>query len=228
MKKLIYLIVAIVALGLIVPGCISVVPPAGQSVADDKGKPGDNNGCTTIQSGDLLDSAGNVITAGYDEFGYNYQAHMFNGRYCDSDRVAGGDYCDVNLIMKWNDAWLSNKSCDDDLLLDRHFGYESYIGSGAWITNHMWGEYDGEDGKICKWEYFTKIVAVPADATLGDLVGYDEWGDPIYFWYAADGTEIGREIWGSFATIQSIYNDPCGGYHGVEYLSPAGPGFGKF
>jgi len=34
MKKLIYLIVAIVALGLIVPGCIPVVPPSEQGVLD--------------------------------------------------------------------------------------------------------------------------------------------------------------------------------------------------
>ena len=71
--------------------------------------------------------------------------------------------------------------------------------------------------KECTWTYFTKIVAAPADATK--LAGV---------WYAADGTEIGPDIWGQFATIQSVYNDPCGGFHGIEYLSPMGPGFGQF
>jgi len=80
----------------------------------------------------------------------------------------------------------------------------------------MSGTYEA-DGKTCRWIYFTKIVAAPADATKkGDI------------WYAADGTEIGPVIWGEFATVQSINNDPCGGYNGVEYLSPVGPGFGKF
>jgi hypothetical protein len=56
---------------------------------------------------------------------------MFNGRYCNYDRVEGGDYCDEHLIMKWNDAWRRNKDCDGDGLLDWHYGVDSYIGSGA-------------------------------------------------------------------------------------------------
>ena len=125
-------------------------------------------------------------------------------------------YADDRLIMKWNDAWLSNKDCDGDGLLDRHYGFDSYIGSGAWLTNHMKGEYE-QDGKICKWSYFCKTVAAPADA-------YQD-GD---FWYTADGEEIGPVIWGAFAIIQEISNDPCAREHGVLYLSPVGPGFGKF
>ena len=27
-------------------------------------------------------------------------------------------------------------------------------------------------------------------------------------------------IWGAFAIIQEVYNDPCGGIHGVQYVSP--------
>lgn len=177
---------------------------------------GKKDGCTTIQSGNLYASTGELIVPGYDEFGYNYQAHMFNGRYCDYDRVIGGDYCDVNLIMKWNDAWLSNKDCDGDGLLDRYYGFASYIGSGAWCTNHQAGEYE-EDGKTRNWNYFVKIVAVPEDAESVDGI-----------WYRADGAEIGPSIWGSFAIIQQVYNDQGTGDHGIEYLSPAGPGFGKY
>jgi hypothetical protein len=174
------------------------------------------NGCNTIQGGNIYAKDGSLITVGYDEFGYNYQAHMFNGRYCDYDRVEGGDSCDVDLIMWWNDAWLSNKDCDGDKLLDRHYGYDSYIGSGAWLTNHMWGSYE-EDGKEYQWEYFVKIVAVPADAVLADGT-----------WYAADGAEIGEIIWGAFAIIEQVYNDQGTGEHGIEYLSPASPGFGSY
>jgi hypothetical protein len=52
------------------------------------GNGGNNNGCTTIQEGTLLTSAGDVIVPGYDQWGYNYQAHMFNGTYCDAYRDA--------------------------------------------------------------------------------------------------------------------------------------------
>ena len=62
--------------------------------------------CATIQDGTIKAETGETLTTGYDEFGYNYQAHIFNGRYCDYDRVEGGAYCDVELVMKWNDAWL--------------------------------------------------------------------------------------------------------------------------
>jgi hypothetical protein len=175
--------------------------------------------CTTIQSGELYTSDGRLITPGFDEWGYNYQAHIFSGGYCDAYYDANWcqGWADVDLMMKWNDAWLSNKDCDGDGLLDRHHGYDSYIDSGAWCTNHMKGSYVDDNEKKCKWTYFVKIVAVPADAELINGI-----------WYTASENEIGPVIWGQFATIQSVYNDPCGGFHGIEYLSPSGPGLGKY
>ena len=125
-------------------------------------------------------------------------------------------YRDDQVEMKWNDAWLSNMDRDGDGKLDRHYGYPSYIGSGAWETNHQSGTYE-DSGNTYKWNYFVKIVAVPADATkIGGI------------WYAADGTEIGPDIWGEFATIQEVYNDTGTGDHGLLYGSPAGPGVGKW
>ena len=95
--------------------------------------------CATIQGGGLTDANGNPITTGYDEFGYNYQAHMFNGRYCDADRViGGGPYCDVDLIMKWNeacDASINDRAKRDDgdgfwLIVDRDASQVSYDVTG--------------------------------------------------------------------------------------------------
>jgi len=223
MRHLIHFTGILLIIGLFFIGCDSFDNPVQENNFDGdfegpmvKGK---KDKCTTIQSGELLTSDGEVIKPGFDKWGYNYQAHLFNGTYCDAYRDAA--WCqpwkDVELLMKWNDAWLSNQDCDGDGLLDRHDGFDSYIGSGAWLTNHMSGEYQDDDGKKCKWTYFTKIVAAPADA-------YEDNG----YWYTADGVEIGPVIWGQFATIQTIDNDPCGGLHGVKYLSPAGPGFGKY
>jgi hypothetical protein len=177
------------------------------------------SGCTTIQDGTLLAKDGSVITTGYDDWGYNYQSHLFNGWYSNysrPDTIYEGAPGDTKLVMKWNDAWLSNKSCDGDLLLDRHFGFDSPIGSGAWCTNHQSGSYE-VDGKTYRWNYFVKIVAAPADA-------YKDGG----YWYTANGVEIGPVIWGSYATVQQVYNDQGTGEHGIYYKSPAGPGLGKY
>jgi len=192
--------------------------------------------CLTIQSGSLTDVNGNPLSTGYDQWGYNYQAHMYNGLYVNYDRPSppyteencgtrpgfGASGCD-NLQMKWNDQWLSNQSCDSDSKLDRHFGYSGYIGSGAWLTNHQSGSYTmsvNYKEKLVHWTYFVKIVAVPDDAVSCA-------SDPAK-WCAADGSEIGPVLWGEFAIIQEVYNDPFSGAHGVLYKSPQGPGFGIY
>ena len=200
---------------LVILGCVVLIFAfSGNVIAGPKVK------CTTIQSGGLYGSDGNLIQTGYDQWGYNYQARLFNGYYCDAYRDASWcqAWTDVKLSMKWNDAWMSNKDCDGDGALDRHYGFDSYIGSGAWLTNHQAGEYVDADRKVCTWVYFTKIVAVPSDAYLGDN----------NMWHTANGDIIGPSIWGQFATIQTISNDGCAGEHGVQYLSPVGPGFGQF
>lgn len=174
------------------------------------------NACTTIKSGELYASDGSLIEVGFDEWGYNYQGRFFKGYFCDSYRDAAWcqEFKDVKLKMKWNDAWLSNKDCDGDGELDRHYGFDSYIGSGAWLTNHQSGKYE-QDGKTCRWNYFVKIVAAPDDAYLKNDV-----------WYNSNGTEIGPEIWDAFAIIQQVENDKCAGLHGLQYSSPDRNGLG--
>jgi hypothetical protein len=185
--------------------------------------------CTTIQSGLLLRSDNVVIETGYDEWGYNYQGRMFRGGYCDAYRDASWcqPYKDTQLIMKWNGPWLDNKDCTDDGLLDRHRDTPTYIGSGAWLTNHMRGtcmvERNGRKRKGT-WTYFVKIVAAPADANKVAAV-----------WYAAGGAEIGPAIWGDFAIVEDVTNDRCcddsgicNDQHGNQYVSPYSPGFGAY
>jgi hypothetical protein len=207
MKAKIMVVAASLALASLMVGAVGVAAA------------GPKSACTTIQGGTLLASDGSTITTGYDGWGYNYQAHLFNGKYCDAYRDAAWcqPYKEDDLAMKWNDAWLSNKDCDGDGKLDRHHGYASYIGSGAWLTNHQSGEYPDVDGATCRWVYFVKIVAAPADAKKVDAV-----------WYTAGGVEIGPAIWGEFAIIQEVNNDPCGGSHGLAYHSPNNSGLGFF
>jgi hypothetical protein len=199
--------------------------------------------CTSIQDGILAYSAGHylageLLSTGFDAYGYNYQARLFKGSYANVYLGAAGfppytgdddtylnanpeaknhwawPYRETELLMKWNDAWLANTDCDGDGKLDRHYGFDSYVGSGAWETNHMRGSYE-QEGKTCNEESFTKIIAVPSDATKENGV-----------WYAVDGTEIGPDIWGQFAIIQDLLIDPCDGVHGIQYLSPDHAGFG--
>lgn len=218
MKQVITLFSIALIIGILVSNCDSRDPNITdpQSINQSLEKA---SKCTTIQSGELYASDGSVIKTGYDQWGYNYQAHLFNGKYCDAYRDADWcqDYKEDNLIMKWNDAWLSNQDCVGDGLLDRHFGFPSYIGSGAWLTNHQSGEYEGDNGEICSWNYFVKIVAAPTDATV-------EGG----FWKTADGVEIGAVIWGDFAIIQEVSNDACAGLHGQQYISPDHAGLGNW
>ena len=194
----------------------------------------------TYSAGSYL--AGEIIPLGVDPYGYNYQAHMFSGSYFNAyansanlPPYTGDDaaYLAANpaaathwawpyradqVSMKWNEAWLSNQDRDGNGKLDRHLGFPSYIGSGAWINNHQSGEYTDADGVEQSWNYFVKIVAVPSDATKTSSS----------VWFDASGTEIGPEVWGEFAEIQAVYNDTGTGEHGVYYHSPAGPGVGKF
>ena len=179
--------------------------------------------CTTIQDGTLTDPEGDSIVVGFDDWGYNYQARSFNGKFCDAYRDASWcqDWADDNLMMKWNDAWLDNKDCDGDGKLDRHYGVVSYIGSGAWLTNHQSGKYIDENGKKQRWSYFTKIVAAPVDAWVdnGQWMMQDAQGNDVV---------IGTVIWSSFAVIMEVYNDtgdPTA--HGILYNSPRNSGLGS-
>lgn len=173
----------------------------------------------TIEYGRVGDPDTNIIPIGYDMWGYNYQAHMFNGYYDNNSRPDTPVSEGIMLQMKWNDEWLSNKDCNGDGKLDRGYSCDPVLAKnsgcpGAWLTNHQRGTYE-ENGVVHHWEYFVKIIAVPTDAEKMDGV-----------WYAADGTEIGPEIWGAYAVIERVYNDTGTGEHGVEYLSPNHAGFG--
>lgn len=195
------------------------------------------NDATRIKDGVLTYSAGHYLedeplTLGFDAYGYNYQGRMFKGSYAnaylgtygfalytgdDETYLSENPAANANWVwpyrndyrmMKSNESWLSNMDRDGDGTLDRHYGYDSYIGSGAWLTNHQSGEYE-QDGETIKLNYFVKIVAVPEDATLADGV-----------WYTSDGLEIGSEIWGAFPVIMEVYNDAGDGIHGAQYISP--------
>lgn len=164
----------------------------------------------------------------YNDYGCNYEAHLFNGSFFnaytaelgyapyqgnDKDYLAdfpdapihwSWQYRNTELLMKWNDAWLSRYDLDEDGRLDRHHGFESYVGSGAWLTNHQSWWHEGT-----RYTYFVKIVAVnPGDVNAN---GY---------WYDYEGNLIGESIWGEFAIVQEVLTP------GGLVFHPARPGTG--
>lgn len=182
--------------------CLAVVVTVlAALVVAGAGVAGGGQSCTSIRDGGLIDSMGNPLVLGYDAYGYNYQAHMFNGTYDAFDRVLGNDtsdFADDNLIMKWSDAWLANVDCNDDGKLDRGL-IDGDVGgtSLGWLTNQNEGDYFDADGVEQHYTYFAKIV----------------WVGP------------GGSLWGQYKIIQEVYNDPAGGFHGLQ-VKVGAPGFG--
>jgi hypothetical protein len=171
--------------------------------------------CVKIQSGTILDANGIVIKVGYDQWGYNYQAHMFNGLYENYSRPAtvvteGTE----NLVMKWSDNWLANVDCNGDHKLDRGLDSKTGVSTGismGWVTNHFEGDYLGSDGELHHYTYFAKIV-------------YDG---------GATCTASGGAypcIWGLYTIVEELQNDQFGEYGGrIQFINKlTGPGLGSY
>jgi len=189
--------------------------------------------CATIQSGTITDVNGNTISLGYDQWGYNYQAHMFNGFLGNAGRptppVTTGD----RLMMTWNDAWLSNQDCGTqgldqgaftsslpDHKLDRHYLSSSYIGSGAWLTNHASGQYEGNNyvfgsltgqyvlSFVLGGTYNHDLFLTDVGGVLSGNGGYPVGGPYSYTWDIISGTVSGNTI--SFDAVYTGGPDALG------------------
>jgi hypothetical protein len=169
--------------------------------------------CAKIQSGSITDVRGNAVTVGYDKYGYNYQAHVFNGLVANYTRPAEvATEGTENLVMKWSDDWLANLDCDLDGKLDRGLDLKAgvvYGFSKGWVTNHFEGDYTGSDGELHHYTYFAKIA----------YVGPAQTPDP---WAAT-------RIWGLYAIIEELQNDQFGEYGGrLKMDKLVAPGLGRF
>jgi len=172
--------------------------------------------CASIQDGTILDFDGNVITTGFNADGYNYQARTHKGPY--------EGHPIYNYVSEtWNDAYLSNKDCDGDNLLDTALGQDSYRGTGAWIKQKWNGSHPDTDGNICYVQQVIKYVAVPIDATI---VSGGPDGNNVYIDDKGNEIGIALDYFKDFALIQLIWNDPCNGLSGNYFNFPP-PKLGK-
>jgi hypothetical protein len=172
----------------------------GENPGDDSDDKPNKDGCQKINDGGITTLAEDPIVMGYDIWGYNYQAHSFNGWYENVDRdgspVSSGN---IRFKMKWNDVYLSNMDCDGDGHLDRHQGHANYYGTRAWLTNtYMWS-YIGDDGEVHWVHWFLKIVAQPYEG---------------FNCASVEGTPFNSH----FCVVKSDYRDPYGGSQGISAL----------
>ena len=132
-----------------------------------------------------------AFAGGFDEFGYNDVAGIFNAPADGVDRVLDGKvwgdptYANDRLTMKWNAAW-------DDC--NAHGYNDPVYCAGAWTSNEWNGMVPGGSGEV--WHY--KIIWVGSGGASSEYWqpgGYSIWGnyevimdqgmsDSVHFWFA--------------------------------------------
>jgi len=128
-----------------------------------------------------------MVSAGFDEYGYNYNAMIFVGKADGVDRVLDGmvwgdpTYANDILIMKWSKGW------DDARFQGGDWGPD------AWENNEWNGNVPGGSGEV--WHY--KIIWVGPELESSPYWkegGYPVWGqfevimdhgtvDGVHDWY---------------------------------------------
>jgi hypothetical protein len=131
---------------------------------------------------------GRVVGTGFDDFGYNRCAHLFNGSfggYCAARNAAptcGGVDPSSKLIMKWNEEW--DRGNAEKWLKPPY---------AAWLDNEARGTYT--DGTPYSEHFKTKWDAgcVASKGTVSSNGGSCIWGQ---FEILMDqGKEAGEHFW---------------------------------
>jgi hypothetical protein len=116
----------------------------------------------------LVAPAFGKTNSGFDQYGYNYQARLFNAKADGVDRLLDGNvwgdptYGNDRLVMKWSKAWD-----------DARFRGEAW-NCDAWEDNEWNGKVTGGSGET--WHY--KIVWVGPE--LEESSCWREGGQPIW------------------------------------------------
>jgi len=131
--------------------------------------------------------AGKPADKGFDTFGYNDRARVFNGLADGVDRSLDGTvwgdptYAADRLVMKWNAEW--DRGNDEDWTNPPY---------AAWETNEWNGMVPGGSGET--WHYKIQWVGpCGADGTPLDDGGYCVWGQ--FEVILSHGTVAGSHVW---------------------------------
>lgn len=144
----------------------------------------------TLSLAMLLTASFVFAAGGFNEFGYNYTARIFNGPADGVDKKLDGKvwgdptYAKDQLIMKWNAEWDRGNA----------EGWTDPNGYDAWEDNEWNGNKKGGSGEV--WHYKIKWVGPKLqNSPLWAEGGYPVWGqfevimdqgtaDGEHFWYA--------------------------------------------
>lgn len=140
-----------------------------------------------IVAATLLLAMGTIVSAaGFDQYGYNYQARIFSGGADGVDRLLDGKvwgdptYANDRLVMKWSKGWN-----------DARFNGAPWTPE-AWEGNEWNGAVPGGSGEV--WHY--KIIWVGSELQNSQYWkggGYPIWGQ---FEVIMDqGTSGGQHSW---------------------------------
>lgn len=134
---------------------------------------------------------------GFDEFGFNYHARLFNGGYGHYDRdIEGGTIPDTGdpwLIMKWSKEW--GPMTDQTI--------------GAWCTNHFtWYSDDYEEETWFGWDTratWNEVTQPEADYKIKEFLKVMKVSDDEQAWerYAQGGAYIVG--WGTYESCVPKY-----------------------
>lgn len=143
-----------------------------------------------------------AFAAGFDEYGYNDVANIFNGTGASWSLAKGlpadylGIYSNDKLVMKWNSEWVRGNA--------EGWSNPPYA---AWENNEWNGAFPGGSGAV--WHY--KIVWVGNYTADPSLIPDGAYG-----------------IWGQFAVIMDQGIDPSYG-PGHLWFAHANPnGYGSY
>ena len=167
-----------------------------------------------------------MAKGGFDEFGYNYNARLFNGWYGYYDRSIEGGWVagtgDAWLIMKWSKDWVP---MEDEPV-------------GAWVTNHWYwysNDYDEETwyGWDTRVEWTDKNTVPEAKYYIVEFLKIQKVNNDPEAWekYQAGGAysagwgtyESGVPKYVVFQDVVSVYNAETGELVATFNLCTASP-----
>jgi len=159
-------------------------------------------GAAVINKSNVGDNSLAAVGKGFDQYGYNDTARIFNGTGESWSLAKGlpadylGIYAKDKLVMKWNAAWDACNATAND---------SASACAGAW-TDNEWNGKVGGSGEI--WHY--KIIWVGAA------------GKDSQYW-----KQGGYSVWGSYEVIMDQGQDPNVGPGHIWWAKATPNGYGS-